>query len=36
MEEPPLVSIGAHHQVACHHHETAAAKQVRTLAGDQS
>ena len=34
-EEPPLVDIGAGHQVACHHQEAAAAEQVRTLAGDQ-
>ena len=35
-EEPPLVEIGSGHRVACHHHEKAAAEQVRTRPGDAS
>ena len=35
-EEPPLVDLGAGHKVACHHHELAAADQIRVLAGDRS
>ena len=35
-QEPPLVEIAPQHQVACHHHQKAAAEQLRTLAGDQS